>query len=82
MDEMIKHEQRSCPRCKVIFECKVGSIELCQCRGVKLNDAQRTYLQEQFSDCLCANCMEILRTEYNLKRFKIALKKIIGFGNR
>lgn len=62
---MKKHEEKYCPRCKIRFECKVGSILLCQCNSVNLNEEERNFLQEKYDDCLCANCMKELKMEFN-----------------
>jgi hypothetical protein len=67
---MCEHETKYCPRCKTCFECKVGSILLCQCTGVTLTEAERNYLQGKYEDCLCANCMEELKTEFHHNLFK------------
>lgn len=53
-----KHEHKYCPRCNSMFECKVGAVELCQCSKVNLDDKARSYLEKNYSDCLCAACME------------------------
>lgn len=75
---MIEHEKKYCPRCNTNFECKVGSIMLCQCTTVTLNEKEREYLREHFDDCLCANCMQELKVEYNNSLLQLKLKKIFG----
>lgn len=75
---MYKHEEKICPRCTKKFECKLGSIVLCQCTTVKLDDPEREYIRDQHSDCLCATCMNVLRTEYHNKKFKNKIKKLLG----
>lgn len=60
-----KHDQVACPRCGTIYECKMGSINLCQCTTVHLTEEQRQYIGSLFSDCLCANCLVVLQTDYN-----------------
>lgn len=75
---MNKHEIKNCPRCNSPFECKVGSITLCQCNNVKLNEDEKNYLQENFYDCLCAGCMKIVKGEYQNKLFNKKLKSILG----
>lgn len=75
---MLKHEEKICPRCNGKFECKLGSILLCQCTTVKLNDAERSYIKEQYNDCLCAVCMKGLKAEYHNSLFKEKLKKVFG----
>jgi len=75
---MCKHEEKSCPRCQQAFECKVGSILLCQCSAVQLNAEERSYLEENYDDCLCASCMQILKTEYHNQAFKAQLNRKFG----
>jgi hypothetical protein len=60
---MSEHEKKYCPRCSTPFECKVGSILLCQCTSVTLTETERNYLHENYEDCLCANCMKELKIE-------------------
>lgn len=67
---MAKHEEKYCPRCNALFECKVGSISLCQCTKVKVSQEQREYFNKQYNDCLCATCMKELQSEYNIKKYK------------
>ncbi|MFC1588830.1 cysteine-rich CWC family protein [Pseudomonadota bacterium] len=54
---------KTCPRCKLSFECKTDDVTNCQCASVKLNQSQRDYIFQQFDDCLCASCLEQLRDE-------------------
>lgn len=75
---MIKHEIKYCPRCETAFECKVGSILLCQCTAVRLEDDERDYINSQYDECLCADCMKILKSEYHNQRFQDKLKSILG----
>lgn len=75
---MCEHEKKYCPRCNILFECKLGSILLCQCTSVPLNENERSYIREQFDDCLCAVCMNELKAEYHNNLFKEKLKKLFG----
>lgn len=79
---MLKHEEKICPRCNVKFECKLGSILLCQCTTVELNETERDYIRVQYSDCLCADCMKELRAEYHNKKLKNKIKKLLGIFER
>ncbi|PJZ84309.1 hypothetical protein CH366_15920 [Leptospira harrisiae] len=63
-----KHEEKICPHCLRIFECKVGSISLCQCNKVTLSLEEREYLATQYSDCLCYQCMETLTFEFKMNK--------------
>jgi len=54
---MPHHEEVTCPRCKDVFECKMGSITLCHCSNVTLNEAQREYIAFHWNECLCNHCL-------------------------
>ncbi len=71
---MYKHEEKSCPRCKVVFECKTGDIAHCQCSSVQLNEEESKYIASQFADCLCAACMKTMKSEYNILQRQLQLK--------
>jgi hypothetical protein len=75
---MMKHEEKFCPRCKAAFECKVGSVALCQCQNIKLSETEHNYIRSIYTDCLCANCILEMRTEFNVNRSKSMIKKIFG----
>ncbi|GAB3886894.1 cysteine-rich CWC family protein [Spirosoma agri] len=60
-----KHEHTACPRCQRTFECRVGSINLCQCQTLTLTEEQRHYVSSLYQGCLCADCLHSLRTDYN-----------------
>ena len=62
---MCRHEDKICPRCQAVFECKVGSILQCQCTGVVLNGEQQQSIVKQYNDCLCLKCIIDLRNDYN-----------------
>lgn len=74
---MPKHEDKFCPRCQEPFECKVGSINLCQCTAVTLNDAERDYMRLQYSDCLCAACMQAVKNEYHNSQYQDTLHQVL-----
>lgn len=60
-----KHETKFCQRCNKAFECKSGSILLCQCQTVLLTPEQLDYIAAQYDDCLCSACLLALRAEFN-----------------
>lgn len=64
---MSDHEQVVCPRCNGFFECKAGSISLCQCTVVVLTVDESQYISNLYTDCLCAGCMLEMKKEYNTK---------------
>jgi hypothetical protein len=71
---MCVHEAKHCPRCNKSFECKVGNITHCQCYTVKLSDDERDFINKRFSDCLCADCMIVMKSEYNILQRELQLK--------
>lgn len=73
---MCEHEKKHCPRCNNSFECKVGSILICQCSAVTLTQAERDYISGNFTDCLCATCLKEMKAAYHHKRFRDKLYKI------
>ena len=74
---MPHHEIKKCPRCNAEFECKTGSILLCQCSKVEMTAEQLEYSNSQYDDCLCLSCLKELRTEYNTLSFHQNIKNII-----
>ena len=75
---MYKHESKHCPRCEILFECKVGSIMQCQCHGILINNEEQQYIFKQYIDCLCFNCIVALRKEYNTLKFNTNIKNSFG----
>ena len=57
-DTYFKHEVKNCSRCNTAFECKVGSITICQCTTVELTHEEIESIREKYNDCLCAECMK------------------------
>ncbi len=75
---MPAHEEKCCPRCGRAFECKSGSILLCQCQTVVLNEAQLTWIHERYDDCLCSRCLLALRSEYNQLTHRQRIRRLVG----
>ena len=63
---MPQHEKKQCPRCKGGFECKSGSILLCQCSKIDMSVEQIEYCNEQYDDCLCLSCLKDLCVDFDL----------------
>jgi hypothetical protein len=61
---MCKHETKNCPRCQQVFECKTGDIAHCQCNTVSLTLAERSFIEERYTDCLCADCLRDLTNKF------------------
>jgi hypothetical protein len=58
---MCKHEDKYCPRCNNLFECKVGNISQCQCNSIQLTEAETAFIDQQYNDCLCLACLKELK---------------------
>lgn len=52
----MKHEQKSCPHCGTLFECKVGDVRNFQC-AISLSPETKSFLSKTYYDCLCASCL-------------------------
>ncbi|MGG9964816.1 cysteine-rich CWC family protein [Ferruginibacter sp. SUN106] len=61
---MSVHEDKYCPRCNKVFECKVGNITQCQCYGLSLSDEERAYISTAFSDCICRECLLQMKNDF------------------
>ena len=71
-----KHETKQCPRCNTEFECKSGSILLCQCQTIYLSSEQMDFISGQYDDCLCVDCLQALRSEYNCQQHQKKILKL------
>ena len=58
---MPQHENKKCPRCNNTFECKVGNVLECQCDQILLSYDEKTYIENMYMDCLCIDCLHLLR---------------------
>jgi hypothetical protein len=63
---MCKHEEKKFPRCNKVFECKVGDIVKCQCYGIELSAAEESFIKSKYNDCICRNCLQQLKSRYQL----------------
>jgi len=60
---MASHETKHCERCGHAFECKAGNILQCQCYTVPLSEIEKDYIANQYGDCLCADCLYVLKNK-------------------
>jgi len=56
----------------------VGNIIQCQCYDINLSIEEQAYINKQFADCLCLQCMLDLRLQYNNEKFAALIKKHPG----
>lgn len=74
---MCKHEEKQCPRCRVLFECKPGTITQCQCFGISFTPAEKIQVEEAYADCLCRNCLIEMKNEFAKGPKQLTLQKTI-----
>ena len=56
--------KKVCPRCGATFDCMHNDILSCHCATVRLDALQRTYLMENYSDCLCHDCLKTVKASF------------------
>lgn len=76
---MCEHEKKYCPHCNGLFECKLGSILLCQCVTVALTEQERMFIKDRYNDCLCAACMKELRATYHNTKLKDQINQLMKY---
>ncbi|MES2560209.1 MAG: cysteine-rich CWC family protein [Bacteroidota bacterium] len=59
-----KHEYKQCAKCNGAFECRPLDIVNCQCSLIQLSDAELHFLQSNYDDCLCIDCLRAIKQEY------------------
>ncbi|WP_090098607.1 cysteine-rich CWC family protein [Chitinophaga sp. CF118] len=79
---MAHHESVICPRCKAAFECRVGSILQCQCQQVTLTEDERAYINETYSECLCASCLTAMQKSYRQTHFLKRLQQFFSLSSK
>ena len=72
------YEDKICGGGGVVFECKVSNITKRRCYDITLNNEEYKYTGKQFAVCICINCIKLLRTEYNTKKFATQNKNNFG----
>ena len=74
---MCRHEIKQCPRCKNDFECKTNNVLQCQCAGILLTENQRELITDQYSDCLCADCLHYFSRGQDKRDAIIAVRSVV-----
>ena len=75
---MAHHENKNCPRCNVQFECKEGSILLCQCQGLAFSDSERDYIRNTYTGCLCRSCLLAIKHEISTTTVRQKMQAILA----
>lgn len=73
---MAQHEEKTCPRCEKLFECKCGSINLCQCSAITLSEEISQQLKNDYPDCLCIQCLREIQLTNSVNNNKTRLENM------
>lgn len=49
--------EKLCPRCNGPFTCGTENVSTCPCSSARLDSLQHSYLQMNYNECLCINCL-------------------------
>jgi hypothetical protein len=60
----------TCARCGCKFECKPADIAHCQCSTITLSSEKLAFIASKFTNCLCANCLQELQSEFSAQELK------------
>jgi len=60
----MKNNMKVCPVCKKTFECKAEDIQNCQCSKVFLSQEVSLFVQKNYKNCLCYECLLKLKQDY------------------
>lgn len=64
-----KSSGKKCVRCGNEFVCKPNDILHCDCRKIELNKEEYIFINTQFADCACNNCLKELKAEYKTNQY-------------
>lgn len=57
-------KEKTCPKCGRKFICNHENITECQCAKIKLSSNAQKYIADNYSDCVCANCLKEIADSY------------------
>lgn len=69
---------KTCPACNSQFECNQNDISNCFCNSVVIHPEDLQKLKTKYTNCLCANCLNLSRTNKS-KAFSSILSFILYF---
>lgn len=78
-----KENQTACSRCSLAFVC--DNNKNCFCSAIQLNDFALTYIQSNFTGCLCKKCLNTINNQAKGSKqtsltFLFILFTLLGFG--
>ncbi len=73
---MCPHENKNCPRCNQVFECRAGNVLQCMCYGISFTAEEIAFMEKAYADCLCMDCLQELKRYFSLSPKQVSLKKI------
>lgn len=56
---------KKCTICSKVFNCNAAAIADCACNGVTLSPETRLYLEVNYNDCICPDCLRKINAEVN-----------------
>lgn len=68
--------KKTCPRCSNSFTCREDRTDLCQCTRIYLISGVRDYIKENYSTCLCPQCLK--ETNENFYSFGVNPRYIVN----
>ncbi len=54
--------KKHCSKCNKLFDCCVNDITNCQCYNIALSQQAKTFIANNYNDCLCAECLKEIET--------------------
>lgn len=57
--------EKICDICGKVFRCNAAAIADCACNSIPLSAQTRLYLQANYTDCICPDCLGQLNTQVN-----------------
>lgn len=68
--------KKVCLRCGVMFDCKHDEdFRSCHCTEIGLDAPMRNYLKENYSDCLCPDCLKAVQKSFNTGEINPCFRK-------
>lgn len=59
--------EKICPRCGKTFECHHEEIKKCWCMSASIEPDAMNYIADNYSGCLCKECIDELNRKARLK---------------
>ncbi len=57
--------EKICDICSKVFSCNAAAIASCACSTVTVSPQTRLYLQANYADCICPDCLRRINAQVN-----------------